>query len=740
MPPANDAFASAQLLTGTSASTTGTTVDATRQLEYAGPNGIYSGEPLDDGYAGFYTVWYKWTAPGDYTVDLTATVLTGFAQGIHLAVYTGTSFHWYELAEQERIVSFGASPAHLAFQARSGDTYYVQVSEGAFSSTGTFQLDLTTSASQPQPSNDDVADAPVLTIDVLESGTLLWATAEAGEPLFLSSWHSVWYKFTAPRDGWYVVETTKDFSQALLSTIFDRQYDGFFDAYVNWPPTWYPSKSGHATFSTNTFFNLDLNYFEASAGVEYLIQLGGYFLTNDVVSTFTVRVTNSDSRYLSQHPWKGGWNVGRPVCSPEWSCANGLGQGAHDGNGKFYVPFGDGSDDSPRFAAWDFVNDEWTELAPYPAHSESILSQYGGNTAAYKDGKVYIFDTAEGLTGTDGVSGETTYVYDVGSDSWTYGAPIPRLDNHANDYSNNEYLWYGNAVLGNDGLIYRFGGFGSGSDYGYPSAGQPYSPIADRYDVYDPDADSWVHQGFMPHHMDYAMAVVHAETGLMLVAGDKDSVVYYDTSHGTPYTLTYYDGYYPDWFTVMIYDPVADTFEDVGTPFNDYGYAGTLHALQLEGDPEPYDGGAYEESFGADPSKGRIWIPESVSLTIDPRDPDYAMAPTTWNYYPDNVSLIVARFHFPTRTWSWFGDDEKTYQQDWFLPKNLYGAQGEGVGSSTYHPPFVADGVYPPANGATLRGMAAWLNSEFIDEPYLWCSGGSGDGYWGIRLDQGGCA
>ena len=73
VPPPNDAFASAILLTGANGTVTGTNVNATDQSA--------SGEP-----AGENSVWYRWTAPSNGTAHfhigmdwLTIEVFTGSA-------------------------------------------------------------------------------------------------------------------------------------------------------------------------------------------------------------------------------------------------------------------------------------------------------------------------------------------------------------------------------------------------------------------------------------------------------------------------------------------------------------------------------------------------------------------------------------------------------------------------------------------------------------------------------------
>ena len=76
--PVNDNFANRITLTGTTATTTGTNVNATKQ----------TGEPKHAGSTGGKSVWWTWTAPSSGTVTIDT---TGSSFDTLLAVYTGTS-------------------------------------------------------------------------------------------------------------------------------------------------------------------------------------------------------------------------------------------------------------------------------------------------------------------------------------------------------------------------------------------------------------------------------------------------------------------------------------------------------------------------------------------------------------------------------------------------------------------------------------------------------------------------
>jgi len=77
-PPANNNFESPEVLTGTSDTTTGTNLEATKQV----------GEPDHAFDPGGRSVWYSWTAPssGTYRLDT-----CGSSFDTLLGVYTGTA-------------------------------------------------------------------------------------------------------------------------------------------------------------------------------------------------------------------------------------------------------------------------------------------------------------------------------------------------------------------------------------------------------------------------------------------------------------------------------------------------------------------------------------------------------------------------------------------------------------------------------------------------------------------------
>ena len=105
-PPANDNFAQATVLSGSSLTVTGTTVSATRE----------PGEPLHSLDPAARTVWYSWTAPASGTVGLS---VTGDTNWPLTAVYAGHSL-W-------NLIPVAPTANAFAFYALAGTTYKLVV-------------------------------------------------------------------------------------------------------------------------------------------------------------------------------------------------------------------------------------------------------------------------------------------------------------------------------------------------------------------------------------------------------------------------------------------------------------------------------------------------------------------------------------------------------------------------------------------------------------------------------------
>ena len=184
--PANDDFADAETLEGSSDSATGTTVAATREV----------GEPSHS-WASGNSAWFAWTAPSDGALKLD-TAGSGFATV--LAVYTGDALPG--LVRLDSRVSYGTPRARMTLRVVAGTSYRIAV-DGYYGAHGAVQLSL---ALGPLPPNDDFASATELASedDVLATGTNDGASVEIGEPsvsVATNARQTVWYRWTATKRG-----------------------------------------------------------------------------------------------------------------------------------------------------------------------------------------------------------------------------------------------------------------------------------------------------------------------------------------------------------------------------------------------------------------------------------------------------------------------------------------------------------------------------------------------------------
>ncbi|MGZ5552748.1 MAG: hypothetical protein ACXWHF_03830, partial [Chthoniobacterales bacterium] len=133
-PPANDNFAGAITLTGSSASVSGTNVNATKE----------TGEPSHAGNSGGASVWWMWTAPssGDVVIDTGGSTIDTL-----LGVYTGST-----VGSLTQIVANDNDGVNLtsrvAFTATAGIVYRIAV-DGKNGVTGNLQLNLSLTIPPP---------------------------------------------------------------------------------------------------------------------------------------------------------------------------------------------------------------------------------------------------------------------------------------------------------------------------------------------------------------------------------------------------------------------------------------------------------------------------------------------------------------------------------------------------------------------------------------------------------------
>ncbi|MEY2463339.1 MAG: hypothetical protein QOH64_1477, partial [Acidimicrobiaceae bacterium] len=189
VPPANDAFVSAELLTGATATSTGTNVEATKE----------TGEP-NHYTTGGHSIWYRWVAPADGV----ATVDTqGSSFDTTLAVYTGLTVDG--LTPTASNDDYYGATSRVRFGVTGGQTYMIAV-DGYYSSRGSVTLHV---ASGPSPANDAFAGAQTLAGEQSSgTGENANATTEPGEPYHGGyGQRSIWYSWTAPYTGAAAVDT-----------------------------------------------------------------------------------------------------------------------------------------------------------------------------------------------------------------------------------------------------------------------------------------------------------------------------------------------------------------------------------------------------------------------------------------------------------------------------------------------------------------------------------------------------
>ncbi len=228
-PPANDAFSSSIALDLSGVS--GTTVGATRE----------SGEPehVSSGAGAARSIWYRWTAPSDGTLELST---QGSDYDSLLAVYTGTAVSGLTGLAANDDVGGGALWSRVSLQVSAGTTYRIAVDgyqgrTGSVALSGTFTAGGTPPEPPPpppeppvdpppeppapdRPVNDDFANATALDLGGA-IGTSVNATHETGEPEHVrsgvGSLHSVWYRWTAPADGMLTLKTQGSGFDTLLA-------------------------------------------------------------------------------------------------------------------------------------------------------------------------------------------------------------------------------------------------------------------------------------------------------------------------------------------------------------------------------------------------------------------------------------------------------------------------------------------------------------------------------------------
>jgi hypothetical protein len=185
MPPPNDRFADRIPITGALVSVSGTTVGAT--LEPGEPNTLGG------------SVWWSWTAPASGEAHI---FTTGSPHITPFAVFIGNSVT--TLTEIARAPF--PSPDSVRFPVAAGTAYEIAAVSYLWTEPFVLNVELT-----PGPTfNDSFADRITLTgLSGVATGSNINATMEPGETnLAGGTGRTVWWSWTAPRDGLVTVDLT----------------------------------------------------------------------------------------------------------------------------------------------------------------------------------------------------------------------------------------------------------------------------------------------------------------------------------------------------------------------------------------------------------------------------------------------------------------------------------------------------------------------------------------------------
>ena len=372
--PPNALFANRTVLVGLDPYTRSNNADSPEALE--------PGAPVIAGVSGSHSLWWKWTATENATVEIDTSgnaggsIVGGSTYPTLLGVYTGNSLGALTLVQSssnfgmESLEGGGAmSYSEVSFHAAAGTTYQINV-QGQGTSSGQTILAINTT-----PDNDSVSAPTVLagpSDSILDANPN--ATRQGGEPKILGNagGHSLWYSWTAPKSGTEQVSTySYDFVPEAAV------YTGSSFANLSLVA----SAAGTALSGATTDVSGCLCTFSAVAGTTYLICVDG--VSAQDTGEFTLSLDDS--------LWQA--KTGDAVtCSP-----------AVGTDGTVYV----GSDDNSLYAIDTNGNVKWSYAAgsAFDTSSAAIAPDgtiYAGNA----DGNVYAFNPS-------------------GTLRWTYAVPAP---------------------------------------------------------------------------------------------------------------------------------------------------------------------------------------------------------------------------------------------------------------------------------------------------------------------------
>jgi hypothetical protein len=256
--PPNDDFANAFTISGFPASVQGTNINSTVE-----PN-----EPTHDDHIPARSVWWKWTAPDARSVAVST---DGSSFDTVLGIYRGATLSDLERVTSNDDISGESRASEAVFLAQTGETYFVAV-DGPPDNFGTVKLRIT---SNEPPGNDSFSTRSNLTGIVQQvTSSNLRATREPSEPglSFTNSLSevdaafsgsTVWWEWTAPRDGRLHIDT--------LGSDFDTR----LGVYTGVTLSNLARVAAHDDVNRQLDQRTSVVEFDVVSGVRYLIQVDG---------------------------------------------------------------------------------------------------------------------------------------------------------------------------------------------------------------------------------------------------------------------------------------------------------------------------------------------------------------------------------------------------------------------------------------------------------------------------------
>ena len=260
--PPNDSFANRASISGSTATATGTNVNATKETS----------EPNHAGNSGGRSLWWTWTAPSSGPVQIDT---IGSSFDTTLGVYTGSSVS--SLTSVATDDDHGGNlTSKVTFNAVAGTAYQIAV-DGYNSASGNVTLHVNQVSGPP---NDSFANrASISGSTATATGTNVNATKETGEPNHAgnSGGRSLWWTWTAPSSGPVQIDT--------IGSSFDTTLGVYTGSSVSSLTSVATDDDHGGNLTSKVTFN-------AVAGTAYQIAVDGY---NSASGNVTLHVNESGS-------------------------------------------------------------------------------------------------------------------------------------------------------------------------------------------------------------------------------------------------------------------------------------------------------------------------------------------------------------------------------------------------------------------------------------------------------------